>query len=612
MSTRWSAFTKQVFTIGCLAALIWFAFRVRILWTPLILVFILSFLASYPVNAILRRTGWPRTLVVVIVFVLLLVLVGVTAAVVAPRLITLTNGLAQTLRRVIFELAQATPAPIELTPILVLDVSELYAPIRATLTGILQLDPSHIEQLRGFLSPVASGAAAVVISAVSSVVGTLLIFMLSFYLVKDWPNITRYALTRAPKAYWPELRKLWLELAAVWDAFARGQFTAGLVMGIMVGLILSILGVRNAMALGLLAGLAEFIPGIGPIISVITGTLIALTFGSSWLPMTNPWFALSVLGVYALLGQFQNLYVFPRVIGRRIDLHPIVIITGALAGADLLGILGLLLAAPTIATLRVLLGYAFNKVLDRDPFPATKAPDDQRILWRDLLQTRPVKAILFDLDGTLIETDDMIVSALAHRLTFLEKLLPVATRQRTARRLLMSSEVLVNGFITFLDRLGLDGLLFRLDAALHHAVGIRTQDQLIAVSGVPTMLKTLSLRYALAVVTSRNRGESEAFLAHCDLTEIIPVVITRDDSSRLKPHPMPIRLAAERLGVPIQQCVMVGDTGVDVRAAKAAGALAVGVLCGFGDPDDLKQADLILRTTAQLADCLPETSPPIV
>ena len=105
MSTRWSPFTKQLFIICCLVASVWLVFRLRILWTPLLLVFILSFLAAYPVNGILRRTGWPRKLVVVVVYLLLLILIGVAAAGIIPRVVILGTGLASTFTRVLHELA---------------------------------------------------------------------------------------------------------------------------------------------------------------------------------------------------------------------------------------------------------------------------------------------------------------------------------------------------------------------------------------------------------------------------------------------------------------------------------------------------------------------------
>lgn len=603
MSTRWSSFAKQLSVVIGLAIFVWLLLNIRILWTPLILIFILAFLTSYPVNAILRRTGWPRTLVVIVTYLFLLLFVALAAINIVPRLMALGTGLVQTVRRVLYELSRVTPAPIEITPTLVLDLREFYAPIQQSILRVLNPDPVTLESVQNFLFPFASGAAAVVISAVSGLLGALFVIVSSFYLVKDWPHIGRFLLTRLPAPYRPELLRLWREIAAVWDGFVRGQLLAGIIMGIMVGLMLSVLGVRNALALGLLAAVAEFLPAIGPAISATTGTLIALTFGSAWLPFSHLGFALVVLAFYLVLGQIQNLYVVPRIVGRRMDLHPLVIIVGVLIGAELLGILGMLLAAPTIASARVLVGYVFNKLLDQEPFPAPRRPDLQE-RWRALLAERPVRAVLFDLDGTLIETDDEVVEALARRLHFLEKLLPAATRHRIARRILMAAEPLVNGLVTLCDWLKLDDLLFRFNATLNRWRGIRPQERFVAVAGAVEAVMALAARYPIGIVTSRNRQESQAFLAQYDLADRIAVLVSRDDSGRLKPHPQPILRAAQKLGVPAEYCVMVGDTSVDVRAARAAGALAIGVLCGFGDEDDLKDADLILKSTAQVAEYL--------
>lgn len=604
MSTRWSSFAKHLTVVIGLVIFVWLVLSVRILWTPLILVFILAFLTSYPVNAILRRTGWPRTLVVVLTYLLLLLFVALAAINIVPRVMALGTGLVHTVRRVLYELSRVTPAPIEITPTLILDLREFYTPIQQSIIRLLNPDPVTLESVQNFLFPFASGAAAVLISAVSGVIGALFVIVSSFYLVKDWPHIGRFLVSRLPAPYRSELLQLWREIAAVWDGFVRGQVVASLIMGIMVGLVLSVLGVRNAMALGLLAAAAEFLPAIGPVISATTGTLIALTFGSVWLPTSNLGFALVVLAFYLVLGQIQNLYVVPRIVGRRIDLHPLVIIFGVLVGAELLGILGMLLAAPTIASLRVLAGYVFNKLLDQEPFPAPRRPTDPHIRWRALVETRPIRAVLFDLDGTLIETDDEVVEALARRFHFLEKLLPATTRHRIARRCLMAAEPFANGLVTVLDRLHLDDLLFRFSATLNRWRGIRPQERFVAVAGAPEAVIELAGRYAIGIVTSRSRQESMAFLAQYGLADRVAVIISRDDSPRLKPHPQPVRKAAEKLSLPTEQCVMVGDTSVDVRAAKAAGALAIGVLCGFGEEDDLKDADLILKSTAQVAEWL--------
>ncbi|NOZ06087.1 MAG: AI-2E family transporter [Chloroflexi bacterium] len=104
-------------------------------------------------------------------------------------------------------------------------------------------------------------------------------------------------------------------------------------------------------------------PNLGPIISMIPAILIALFQGSSHLPISNGWFVLIVLGTYTLIQQIENNVLVPRIIGGSVDLHPVVVLVGAVAGASIGGILGIFLAAPTLATVRVLAGYAYGKLL---------------------------------------------------------------------------------------------------------------------------------------------------------------------------------------------------------------------------------------------------------
>ena len=120
--------------------------------------------------------------------------------------------------------------------------------------------------------------------------------------------------------------------------------------------------------------------------------------------------------------------------------------------------------------------------------------------------------------------------------------------------------------------------------------------------GVDRLLADLAGRYPLAVVSARDAGSTGAFLDQFDLTRHFRCVVTAQTAARTKPYPDPILWAAEKLGVPAEACLMVGDTTVDIRAGTRAGAQTVGVLCGFGEEHELrdKGADLILNTTAEL------------
>ena len=217
-----------------------------------------------------------------------------------------------------------------------------------------------------------------------------------------------------------------------------------------------------------------------------------------------------------------------------------------------------------------------------------------------------VEAIFFDLDGTLIDTDDVMLERVARWLQPLARLLSQGDPKRMLRRAIMASEGPTNAFLTFLDILGLDDEFFALGDRLRRLRGLRTPANFQPVDGVVEAVRELSGRYPLGIVTTRSRRDARTFLKQHTLADCFSVVVTHEDTWRLKPHPEPIRYAAEQLGVAVGRCIMVGDTIVDVRSAKAAGAHAVGVLCGFGERDDLAGADLILENTAELVEWLKE------
>jgi len=219
-----------------------------------------------------------------------------------------------------------------------------------------------------------------------------------------------------------------------------------------------------------------------------------------------------------------------------------------------------------------------------------------------MLNKDEVEAVLFDLDGTLMDTDDQVVESLARRLQRLR----LPNTDRLARRILMTAETPVNTLMTLTDVLGLDAPLASLTGRLRRWRGLRSRTDFRIIAGVEEMLTGLDGRYPLAVVTTRGRGDAEAFLAQHSIHSLFKALVTRESTQRLKPHPAPILHAAQQLGVPVERCVMVGDTTVDVKSARRAGAWAVGVLCGFGERKELERAGahVILEHTGRLSSLL--------
>jgi phosphoglycolate phosphatase-like HAD superfamily hydrolase len=212
-----------------------------------------------------------------------------------------------------------------------------------------------------------------------------------------------------------------------------------------------------------------------------------------------------------------------------------------------------------------------------------------------------IEAIFFDLDGTLMDTDDQAVASLARYLTPLSVLF-FFDPASLARRLVMWAETPGNALMTFFDTIGLDDNIFAIGDTLRRWRGLYPPPNLPLIPGTDTTLHELSGRYRLAIVTTRGRRDAEAFLDQHNLAHLFDLVVTRESTHRLKPHPSPICFAAEKLGVSPRRCVMVGDTAADVRSARAAGAWAVATLSGFGERDELERAGahLVLESVAQL------------
>lgn len=217
-----------------------------------------------------------------------------------------------------------------------------------------------------------------------------------------------------------------------------------------------------------------------------------------------------------------------------------------------------------------------------------------------------VGAILFDVDGTLRDTDDQYAARVAALLRPVRWLLPARDHTRAARWLVMRFEGPVNGLIGLADKLGLDAALHRFfDWASPRRSGSRAA-HFALVPGAQETVSILAQHFPLGVVTTRGADSTRAFLDTTGLAQHFPVVVDGLSTQYGKPAPDPVIRAAQQLGVAVENCLMVGDTVMDVMAAKAAGAQAVGLLSGFGEEEELvaQGVDLLLASVAELPQAL--------
>ncbi len=137
-------------------------------------------------------------------------------------------------------------------------------------------------------------------------------------------------------------------------------------MALLVWVVLAILRVRFPVMLALISGLMEFVPWLGPVIAGVVTIMVALFQGSNIWGLSPIGFALIVLIVFTIIQQLENNILYPGIIGQSLNLHPLLVIISVLAGGLLAGLIGFLLAAPTVATLRIWLGYVYRKSVGLD------------------------------------------------------------------------------------------------------------------------------------------------------------------------------------------------------------------------------------------------------
>ncbi|HMN14556.1 MAG TPA: HAD family hydrolase [Bellilinea sp.] len=221
------------------------------------------------------------------------------------------------------------------------------------------------------------------------------------------------------------------------------------------------------------------------------------------------------------------------------------------------------------------------------------------------LDVARIRGICFDIDGTLSDTDDDWIGKFLHFFSPLRPLLPGVDLTEFARYLVTGVVNPGNAVLETMDELGADDFWRRFKRRFA-GKRVKKPAHFLMVKSVPDILAALYKRYPLAIVTARTEAPAQQFLQQYNLDYYFTVVVSSESTYRAKPAADPLRFAAEKMEVAPENLLMVGDTVVDIRAGKAAGAQTVGVLWGFGTELELRLAgaDAIVKTPTELLDLL--------
>lgn len=223
-----------------------------------------------------------------------------------------------------------------------------------------------------------------------------------------------------------------------------------------------------------------------------------------------------------------------------------------------------------------------------------------------MMDWQRVKALCFDVDGTLSDTDDLYVQRTTKVLQWFRFALLGRDPKQVARNLVMRAETPGNTLYKLADHLGIDDWFSKFSARITRDAAPAHNAGFLLIPGVDDLLRALHNRYPMTVVSARGQNSTLAFLRQYDLEKYFAAIATGRTCRYTKPYPDPILWAARQMGIAPENCLMIGDTVVDIQAGQAAGAQTVGVLCGFGELDELQTAgaNVILQSTANLSEFL--------
>lgn len=387
-SPKWGPTAKLVVALTVVAVLIWLFIQFHGIIGPILMALVVAYLLN-PVAGLLQKglhLSWALAVGFLYILLLILILGGLTLGGVGlfgqiQSLITVVQAQLASLPDFVQTLSgrvyQFGPFRIDFTR---LDLNLL----SSQLLGIVQ---PLLGSTGTLLTSIASGAA-------SFLGWALFIWIVSYFVVLQGGGLRGRMVHFDVPGYSDDIHRLGSALGRIWNAFLRGQIIIFILAMLAYVIVFSILGVRYALGIALVAGICRFLPYIGPFITWGTLALVAYFQTGNTLGLGPTAFAILCVVMALLIDQTFDNIVSPRIIAGALMVHPAGVLVAAIIAANLLGLIGVIIAAPILATVALFWRYVLRKMLDLDPWPEDESvppPPPGAQLWvriRQLIGTR--------------------------------------------------------------------------------------------------------------------------------------------------------------------------------------------------------------------------------
>jgi len=292
----------------------------------------------------LHAAGVPRVLAIVVVFIAIIVALAGLVLLIVPLGV---NEVSQLQVQAPSLAAAAQDRLNGLQPVRVFGID-------IDLKGITATVSSH---LREYLLGQFGNAVTLGLTALTTALQLLLMFIVAFLLALEAPAVRRDLRRFVPSDYRTDFDQIWRQVRKMLYAYLRGQLIIAGLIGICSGIACAAIGLPDPVALGLIAGVTALIPYIGPFLGAVPAILVGLSL--------SPGTALLIGLLYLLISNVILNVIYPKVMGDAVRLPPILVIVALIAGFSWGGILGMFVAVPIAATLRILFDHIYPRLYER-------------------------------------------------------------------------------------------------------------------------------------------------------------------------------------------------------------------------------------------------------
>ncbi len=372
-SPLWSANLKLVFGLTSVALLAAFLIRFQSIFPLLIMTVIATYLL-YPVVTLTKQTthmSWRWSVNIVFLLLIILLVTGFTLT--GFALVQQLESLINVIERFINQLPELvytwTTTPYKIGPF-DLDMSQYLS------TNIETLTQEVISTVRPMLGQAGNVLTTVATGTLTIVGQSFFILLLAYFILADMGRVSNDLLAIDLPGYDADIHRMGRELSRIWNAFLRGQVILFTLTLILYTFLLIALDVRYVMGLALLAGFARFVPYVGQWVTWIVLLLVISFQKDNHFGLAATQYLILVFVIVIIVDQILDSIMAPKIMGESLGVHPAAVLVAAIIALNLLGLLGVVLAAPVLATITLVGRYLTRKMLDQDPWPVAEEDQD--------------------------------------------------------------------------------------------------------------------------------------------------------------------------------------------------------------------------------------------